>query len=205
MSVCVSEWVCERDNVLFLLLCASLSLSHLSLSLSLSLSVCLCVQSREQDVNGDGLPDNLTVNISVPLLAGEDVAACSLLLFFDFQLQVSIQYIFIFRFFSTSSVSSPYVPFLFFLVIINFFNNALFSHTLIHTPLMFISLSPSLYSLLPQEHIALEMESAAVIQYEAAGSGGAGLIVAGSLRWRQDEPLPHEGTRSIYNVNLSGI
>ena len=43
------------------------------------------------------------------------------------------------------------------------------------------------------------METAAVVQYEA-GSGGISLASIGWLRFRQDQPLPHNGNFSVYNV-----
>lgn len=101
------------------------------------------IKSRELDGNGDGLPDSLTLDLTLPLQEGEDVSACSLVLFFDLQLH---------------------------------------------------------------DHVRLQMETAALVQYEAGGGassmGGASLVVAGSLKWRQDEPLPYSAMRYDYNASI---
>jgi len=50
-----------------------------------------CVQTREDDVNGDGLYDQLDFQLSMPLQNTEQVTSVELMLFFNYILQVLCQ------------------------------------------------------------------------------------------------------------------
>lgn len=126
------------------------------------------MQTRETDVDNDGLPDVLQVDVSMPLQPSEQITSCSLVLFFDFQLHVrGYKY-----------------PLSFFFLPIHFL--FAYQYQTADRPHR-------------QEYVDLQMESAVVIQYESA-SPGAALTTAGHLRFQQEGPLPHDGSRTVYNV-----
>ena len=47
-------------------------------------------QTREDDINGDGLYDQLDFQLSMPLTGSEEVTGVQLMLFFSYILQVTL-------------------------------------------------------------------------------------------------------------------